>query len=50
MCMIRGKCACFRAKMVYIPGHLPIQAPRDQLSAHIEELTTNFALEPEKER
>src|SRR5260370_34751316 len=23
MCMIRGKCACFRVKMVYIPGHLP---------------------------
>src|SRR6266446_10395701 len=23
MSMIQGKCACFRAKMVQIPGHLP---------------------------
>jgi hypothetical protein len=28
MCMIRGKCACFRAKTVEISGHLPSRSSK----------------------
>src|SRR5258706_2335002 len=33
MSMIQGKCACFRAKMVQIPGHLPLSRQGEVLTA-----------------
>src|SRR5258706_5821719 len=53
VCMIRGKCACFRAKMVEISGHLPSGSfwwkPNPMQTEHdeaFEWLTTEIAHQP----